>query len=67
MQRLRERVQTVAGVTLYLQPTQDLTIDAETGPTEYRLSIEAVDTATVDRMGRQAGGAPAGRAGRCAM
>ena len=47
MQRLRERVQQVAGVTLYLQPTQDLTIDAETGPTEYRLSIEAVDSATV--------------------
>ncbi|MET0210250.1 MAG: efflux RND transporter permease subunit, partial [Burkholderiaceae bacterium] len=47
MNRLRDRVRQVAGVTLYLQPTQDLTIDAETGPTEYRLSIEAVDSATV--------------------
>ncbi|MDM0039913.1 efflux RND transporter permease subunit [Variovorax sp. J22G21] len=47
MNRLRERVREVAGVTLYLQPTQDLTIDAETGPTEYRLSIEGVDSATV--------------------
>ncbi|RYZ06975.1 MAG: multidrug transporter subunit MdtC, partial [Comamonadaceae bacterium] len=47
MNRLRERVAQVAGVKLYLQPTQDLTIDAETGPTEYRLSIEAVDSATV--------------------
>jgi multidrug efflux pump subunit AcrB len=47
MQRLRERVRSsVAGVTLYLQPTQDLTIDAETGPTEYRVSLEGVDTAT---------------------
>jgi multidrug efflux pump len=37
----------VPGVTLYLQPTQDLTIDAETGPTQYRLSLEGADTATV--------------------
>ncbi|BEP60862.1 MdtB/MuxB family multidrug efflux RND transporter permease subunit [Variovorax sp. V213] len=48
MQRLRERVRAVAGVTLYLQPTQDLTIDAETGPTEFRVSLEGVDTNTVD-------------------
>ncbi len=47
MNRLRERVQQVAGVRLYVQPTQDLTIDAESGPTQYRLSIEAVDSATV--------------------
>jgi multidrug efflux pump len=48
MERLRRRVaQNVAGVTLYLQPTQDLTIDAETGPTQYRLSIEGADTKTV--------------------
>ncbi|UST55470.1 efflux RND transporter permease subunit [Comamonadaceae bacterium OTU4NAUVB1] len=47
MQRLRERVAQVAGVRLYLQPTQDLTIDAETGPTEFRFSIEGVDSATV--------------------
>ena len=47
MDRLRQRVSTVAGVTLYLQPTQDLTIDAETGPTLYRLSIEGADNAVV--------------------
>ncbi|PXA82684.1 multidrug transporter subunit MdtC [Caulobacter sp. D4A] len=47
MQRLRERVAAVPGVTLYLQPTQDLTIDAESGPTQYRLSLEGADTATV--------------------
>jgi multidrug efflux pump len=47
MDRLRERVQQVAGVTLYLQPTQDLTIDAETGPTEYRVSLEGVDSAAI--------------------
>ncbi|MDM0084085.1 efflux RND transporter permease subunit [Variovorax sp. J31P179] len=49
MQRLRERVREgVAGVSLYLQPTQDLTIDAETGPTEFRVSLEGADTATVN-------------------
>jgi multidrug efflux pump len=40
-------VAAVPGVQLYLQPTQDLTIDAETGPTLYRLSLEGADTATV--------------------
>ena len=47
MVRLKQRVSQVAGVTLYLQPTQDLTIDAETGPTQYRASIEGADNAVV--------------------
>ena len=47
MQRLRERASSVAGITLYLQPTQDLTIDAETGPTQYRLALESSDNKTV--------------------
>ncbi len=47
MDRLRDRVLQVPGLTVYLQPTQDLTIDAETGPTEYRVSLEGVDSATV--------------------
>ncbi|WLI87477.1 efflux RND transporter permease subunit [Massilia sp. R2A-15] len=48
MARLRNRVSQIAGVTLYLQPTQDLTIDAETGPTQYRVSIEGADNASVN-------------------
>ena len=47
MDRLRERASKIAGVTLYLQPTQDLTIDAETGPTQYRLSLEGADNKLV--------------------
>jgi multidrug efflux pump len=47
MARLKQRVSQVAGVTLYLKPTQDLTIDAETGPTQYRASIEGADNALV--------------------
>jgi multidrug efflux pump len=47
MERLRERVRAVPGAALSLQPTQDLTIDAETGPTEYRVSLEAVNGAEI--------------------
>ena len=47
MERLRQRVAEVAGVAIYLQPTQDLTIDAESGPTQYRVSLEGADSATV--------------------
>ena len=57
MDRLRQRVGEVAGVAIYLQPTQDLTIDAETGPTQYRVSLEGADNATViewaDKLTRQ--------------
>ena len=50
MQRLRQRVaEQVAGVALYLQPTQDLTIDADSGPTEFRFDLEGVDTALVNQ------------------
>ena len=49
MQRLRRQVaQQVAGVVLYLQPVQDLTIDSGTGPLPYRFDLEGVDTALVD-------------------
>ncbi|WP_028080401.1 efflux RND transporter permease subunit [Solimonas soli] len=47
MKRLRERIEQVPGVKVWLQPTQDLTIDAETGPTQYRLSLEGADTGQV--------------------
>ncbi|RZI41341.1 multidrug transporter subunit MdtC [Herbaspirillum sp. HC18] len=47
MNRMRDRVREVAGLTLYLQPTQDLTIDAESGPTQYRVALEGSDNATI--------------------
>ena len=53
MDRLRDRVASVAGITMYLQPTQDLTIDAEGGPTQYRLSIEGADSAAVNEWARK--------------
>jgi len=49
MDRLRSEVtRQVAGVQLYMQPTQDLTIDAESGPTEFRVSLEGADTTQVN-------------------
>ncbi|HZY18083.1 MAG TPA: efflux RND transporter permease subunit [Ramlibacter sp.] len=45
--RLRRVGEQVPGTTVRVQPVQDLTIDAESGPTQYRFSLEAADTATV--------------------
>ncbi|NDP63624.1 efflux RND transporter permease subunit [Polaromonas sp.] len=53
MDRLRQRASRVAGVTLYLQPTQDLTIDAETGPTQFRVSMEGASNAVVVQWANQ--------------
>jgi multidrug efflux pump len=53
MTRLKRRVANVAGLTLYLQPTQDLTIDAESGPTQYRVSLEGADNVTVIEWARK--------------
>ena len=48
MQRLRDLAGQVPGVALYLQPTQDLTVDAESGPTQYRVSVEGANTQQVN-------------------
>ncbi|HEY5107096.1 MAG TPA: efflux RND transporter permease subunit [Caulobacteraceae bacterium] len=45
--RLRQEADRVAGVTLYLQPVQDLTIDAASGRTQYQFAMQGSDTATV--------------------
>jgi multidrug efflux pump len=43
MARLHADARAVPGATLYLQPVQDLTIDAATGPTQYRLALQGSD------------------------
>lgn len=48
MDRLRQRALEVPGISVYMQPTQDLTIDSESGPTQYRLSLEGVSSAVVN-------------------
>ncbi len=49
LERLRERVSHVAGVTFYIRPVQDLTIDAEGGPTQYRFSLQGSDQDLTDK------------------
>jgi len=43
IRRLQQRAQDIAGVTLYVRPVQDLTIDAEGGPTAYRFALQGPD------------------------
>ncbi|HLK26151.1 MAG TPA: multidrug efflux RND transporter permease subunit [Caulobacteraceae bacterium] len=40
MQDLTRRARDVAGITLYLQPVQDLTIDANVGPAQYEFALQ---------------------------
>ncbi len=47
LDRLRARASHVAGTTVWFQPVQDLSIDAETGPTTYRASLTGATTAEV--------------------
>ena len=48
IKRLTQRAASVAGITLYVQPVQDLTIDANVSPTQYQFALEGSDQATVD-------------------
>jgi multidrug efflux pump len=47
LERLREKAQDVAGVKLFLQPVQDLSIDAAAGRTQYQFALEGSDRAQV--------------------
>jgi multidrug efflux pump len=47
LDRLRGDAGAVPGVTLYLQPVQDLTIDASSGRTQYQFALQGSDTATI--------------------
>jgi multidrug efflux pump len=48
MERLRQRAAGVAGVQLYLQPVQDLTIDANVSPTQYQFALEGSDQSEIN-------------------
>jgi multidrug efflux pump len=43
MERLWRRASAIPGVSLYLQPVQDLTIDTASGPTQYQFALEGAD------------------------
>jgi multidrug efflux pump len=48
LDHLRERSKTIAGMTLYVQPVQDLSIDSSVSRTQYQFSLEGSDQALVD-------------------
>ena len=48
---LQTRAAKVAGVQMYLQPVQDLTIDTETGLTPYRFALQGADQVQVNNWG----------------
>ncbi|GAN78393.1 MdtB/MuxB family multidrug efflux RND transporter permease subunit [Acidisphaera rubrifaciens] len=48
IRRLQRAVAHVAGITLYMQPVQDLTIDTSVSPTQYQFVIENTDTKVID-------------------
>jgi multidrug efflux pump len=47
LDRLGERARTVAGINLYIQPVQDLTVDAQPGKTQYQFSLQGADPAQI--------------------
>jgi multidrug efflux pump len=49
LDRLREETKSVAGMQLYLQPVQDLTIDANVSRTQYQFALQGSDQATVNQ------------------
>ena len=48
IRRLQESVSHIPGVTFYVRPVQDLTIDAEGGPTSYRFALQGADQGVID-------------------
>ena len=48
IERLRKEAGQVAGISLALQPVQDLTIDANVSPTEYQFALEGSNQADID-------------------
>jgi multidrug efflux pump len=47
MDRLRAAANKVPGATLYVQPVQDLTVDASSGRTQYQFALQGSKTETV--------------------
>ena len=43
IRRIQQRVRDIAGVTLYIRPVQDLTIDTQGGPTQYQFALQGAD------------------------
>jgi multidrug efflux pump len=51
--RLKAAVHDIGGVTLYLQPVQDLMIDTESGANQYRFSLQGADADQISLWARK--------------
>jgi multidrug efflux pump len=49
LERLRERSKAVAGMQLFLQPVQDLTLDANVSQTQYQFALQGASQDTVNQ------------------
>jgi multidrug efflux pump len=49
IRRLQPKLQQVAGIELYLQPVQDLTVEDRISRTQYQYSLDAPDKALLDQ------------------
>jgi multidrug efflux pump len=49
MERLQRKARETFGVTLYLQPVQDLTIDTQSGANEYRFALQAASATDISQ------------------
>ncbi|MFO1312851.1 MAG: MdtB/MuxB family multidrug efflux RND transporter permease subunit [Burkholderiales bacterium] len=47
IRRLQPRLRKVPGITLYMQPVQDLTIEDRVSRTQYQFTVESVDAANL--------------------
>lgn len=49
IERLQEKLSKISGITLYMQPLQDITIDDRVSRTQYQYSISAPDASEVEK------------------
>ena len=54
IRRMQQRGAKLEGITLYMQPVQDLTIEDRVSRTQYQFSVEDADAAELGRMGAEA-------------
>jgi multidrug efflux pump len=48
IRRLQQNLTQISGITLYMQPVQDLTVEDRISRTQYQYSLDAPDKATLD-------------------
>jgi multidrug efflux pump len=48
IRRLQQRLTQVSGITLYMQPVQDLTVEDRISRTQYQYALDAPDKSTLD-------------------